>query len=348
MPFELMQYIPMQAVVGGVFIGAASGIYMLLAHRIAGNSGALKSVVVGPIETTKAALTLGLIATGSIMNLVLPALFEAPSAPSLGVYLGGFVVGVGTTLGNGCTSGHGLCGLSRFSIRSLVAVPVFMGCAIASATIKSGVYTFGAPVVAGQMDGKTVTTALYTFGLLAAMLLPAMLLQRKDIRDTYVGGWVGCCAGTGLSIGGMVRPSVITGALTPANFDSTLWVLFVTALSVTFVFYRIAQRSLVHEACAASGGVIDRKLVLGAALFGLGWGYTGYCPGPLLSTFGANPSDLATLLCLLGVINGMQATARVMASFTCDEKGNTSGAPAQLLEKESSGPHYQQFSCQLL
>jgi uncharacterized protein len=53
-----------------------------------------------------------------------------------GWVIGGFLVGVGTKLGNGCTSGHGICGLPRLSIRSWIAVPTFMGCGFVMATIR--------------------------------------------------------------------------------------------------------------------------------------------------------------------------------------------------------------------
>lgn len=66
-------------------------------------------------------------------------LFDKDGSGELNIFgwiLGGFLVGFGTKLGNGCTSGHGICGLARLSIRSWVAVPTFMVCGILAATIK--------------------------------------------------------------------------------------------------------------------------------------------------------------------------------------------------------------------
>ena len=131
-------FLPLQAVVGGLFIGCASGVYMLAAGRIAGNSGTIKSLIVGPREATKLSFLTGLFGGGVLGASLLPSSFEILPSPSPLVAMAGLLVGLGTALANGCTSGHGLCGLSRLSLRSLVAVPTFMAAAIATATTRSG------------------------------------------------------------------------------------------------------------------------------------------------------------------------------------------------------------------
>lgn len=129
---------PLEACIGGLFIGVACGTYMLLAGRIAGNSGALKSIILGPREPTKLAFAGGLIIGGVLIKRLLPTAFEVSPAPTLLLAIAGLATGVGTAMSNGCTSGHGLCGLSRFSLRSLAAVPTFMAVAIAVSTANSG------------------------------------------------------------------------------------------------------------------------------------------------------------------------------------------------------------------
>lgn len=111
----------------------------------------------------------------------------------------------------------------------------------------------------------------------------------------------------GLSIGGMVRPSVVTAALSPTKVDLTLWVLFVTALVVTFGFYRVAEHVLHVPEASAPKGSIDAKLLTGASLFGLGWGSSGLCPGPHLVSLAAAPTASAggwVMLATMGL--GMQ------------------------------------------
>lgn len=299
---------PLEAVVGGLFIGAACGIYMLTTGRIAGNSGALKSLVLGPMETTKVTFIGGLLLGGIYMKALLPTCFAStPPSASLALVASGLAVGLGTALGNGCTSGHGLCGLSRLSLRSLVAVPVFMVTAIGAATWSSGA-TFGPMVPIGTTSASTVAVAWQAAAGLAAGLVPLALIPVDYGKEAYAGLWTGLCFAVGLSVGGMVRPSVVTSALAPAHFDPTLWVLFMTALATTFVFYRVADALGVKAAnaySAASSRRIDGSLVLGAALFGLGWGTSGLCPGPHIVGLGADPTARGPLAMLAAVSVGM-------------------------------------------
>ena len=120
------------------------------------------------------------------------------------------------------------------------------------------------------------------------------LALKGTLKETYAGLWVGTCFAVGLSVGGMVRPSVVINALAPVRFDATLWVLFMTALATTFGLYRVASAVGVSGAsCLAPGssqGAIDAKLLTGAALFGLGWGTGGVCPGPQLVSLAADPT----------------------------------------------------------
>ena len=71
-------YMPVDAVIGGVLIGSGTGLYMLLAHRIAGNSGILKRTMLGPRDYGGAAYLVGLILAGVAMRLALPSTFEVP------------------------------------------------------------------------------------------------------------------------------------------------------------------------------------------------------------------------------------------------------------------------------
>ena len=70
-------------------------------------------------------------------------------------------------------------------------------------------------------------------------------------------------------------------------------------------FYRLAKYRGVAEACATTQGRVDGQLLLGAALFGTGWGATGACPGPLVVIVGAAPTAMGPLLILLGVAAGL-------------------------------------------
>ena len=122
-------FTPWSALVGGVLIGIAAAMFALLNGRIAGISG----VIGGLLKPTpgdvawRAAFVVGLLSAPLVYSLfaVLPELHIA--APSGTLVLAGLLVGIGTRYGSGCTSGHGVCGLSRLSPRSLVATATFMG-----------------------------------------------------------------------------------------------------------------------------------------------------------------------------------------------------------------------------
>eukprot|EP00919_Chromeraceae_sp_WS-2016_P052479 GHVR01124557.1.p1 GENE.GHVR01124557.1~~GHVR01124557.1.p1 ORF type:complete len:258 (+),score=50.66 GHVR01124557.1:651-1424(+) len=101
----------------------------------------------------------------------------------------------------------------------------------------------------------------------------------------------GCNFGFGLTVGGMTMQEKIKGAFDLANtWDPSLWVLFCTALLVTFIFVRIGDINggLLHHTPKSNtcNKAIDIRLVLGAAIFGVGWGMCGLCPGPLFVNCG--------------------------------------------------------------
>jgi len=129
---------PVQGLIGGVLIGLAAAMMLLGAGRIAGVSGIAAratGIASGDMSLTSAwSFLLGLpVGAGAIsLALGLPPV-EFASWPTLVV--AGLLVGFGTRLGSGCTSGHGVCGLSRLSQRSLVATGTFMAAGIATVLI---------------------------------------------------------------------------------------------------------------------------------------------------------------------------------------------------------------------
>jgi uncharacterized membrane protein YedE/YeeE len=123
-----------EALAGGLLIGASAGGLILVNGNIAGIAG----IVAGDAGTaTKAwqwAFIAGLVAAGlgaAILGRTVPAALGRESLPLLAI--AGLLVGIGTRLGNGCTSGHGVCGIARLNPRSLTATGIFM--AVAAATV---------------------------------------------------------------------------------------------------------------------------------------------------------------------------------------------------------------------
>lgn len=130
-------FTPVSALIGGALIGVAATLLYAMLGRIAGISGMLNAAIENPAERNWRVLFLvGLVlGAGAWFVFGNPALPARSDFPLLWLVLAGLLVGMGTRLGNGCTSGHGICGLARLSKRSLVAVLVFMGCGIATTTV---------------------------------------------------------------------------------------------------------------------------------------------------------------------------------------------------------------------
>ena len=124
------------AIAGGLLIGSAAGLLLLLSGRIAGVSGmaaaALRIADRGPPWIQASGFVLGLPAGALLVGLALgrPEITITSSLPLL--VAGGLLVGFGTRLGNGCTSGHGVCGLARLSPRSIAATGAFMAAGVAT------------------------------------------------------------------------------------------------------------------------------------------------------------------------------------------------------------------------
>jgi len=116
--------------IGGMLIGLSAAILMLARGRIAGISGIVEGVLrpkTGDVAWRVVFLT-GLVSGGLVMAMLLPERFDLTTNRTIGMTaLAGILVGIGVHVGCGCTSGHGVCGVSRISVRSLVAVPTFMG-----------------------------------------------------------------------------------------------------------------------------------------------------------------------------------------------------------------------------
>ncbi len=128
------EFTPLASLVGGAMIGAAAVLLMATHGRIAGISGIAVRMFPPFIDKDAAGrvlFILGLIAAPAVYATVTGAWAPMTIAGSSGILvLAGVLAGFGSVWGNGCTSGHGICGLSRLSVRSLVAVAIFMATAI--------------------------------------------------------------------------------------------------------------------------------------------------------------------------------------------------------------------------
>ena len=136
MTIDWTHFTPWASLAGGVLLGLASALFVLVNGRILGISGILGGLLAPRRGDAgwRIAFVLGMLAAPATMGLLAPAdWLSAPriEAGTVAIVVAGLLVGYGTRLGSGCTSGHGVCGLSRLSPRSLVATGTFMAAGFA-------------------------------------------------------------------------------------------------------------------------------------------------------------------------------------------------------------------------
>jgi uncharacterized membrane protein YedE/YeeE len=133
------EFTPWSALVGGLLIGLATALYVLGNGRVAGIAG----IIASPLRAMLSGVSLvaernrlqflgGLILAPWLWRLFAPLPAARIDVGTWGLVIAGLFVGVGVRMGNGCTSGHGVCGLSRLSVRSLANVLAFMGAGFAT------------------------------------------------------------------------------------------------------------------------------------------------------------------------------------------------------------------------
>ncbi len=127
----ILPFQPLPPLLGGLLIGTAGALLLYLNGRILGISGIYGGLIKPSNRTEvpwRAAMVLGMMCGGFILRLWFPEVFDVPLPVRQPFWLvsAGLLVGLGTAISSGCTSGHGICGISRLSPRSLVATGTFM------------------------------------------------------------------------------------------------------------------------------------------------------------------------------------------------------------------------------
>jgi uncharacterized protein len=140
-------FTPWAALMGGLFIGVSASLLLWLNGKIAGISGIANGAIwakTSDDRTWRVLFVVGLIVGGFMYVALFPDAIQARSGYPLGlVATAGLLVGFGTALGSGCTSGHGVCGLGRLSFRSLAATLAFLGAGIVTVFLLRHVFGLG-------------------------------------------------------------------------------------------------------------------------------------------------------------------------------------------------------------
>ncbi|KNZ78405.1 UPF0394 membrane protein [Termitomyces sp. J132] len=295
---------PIQSFIGGIGLSLPVHALLLLNGDVFGISGFVHRTVLGRKEPAFAVL--GLILGGAYIGLI-EGHGPSPFQHSFGrVALSGLLVGLGSKLSNGCTSGHMICGLSRFSLRSLVATLTFFATGVITSQLlpselpsadimdwslgPNGRVLLATQVVVSALLGSLVTTSRLSANDASALQKPHPISRLL----VYLA--------TGFEFALALRSS----------FDPSLAFLAAGALPTSIIlyqFFRGSERPLLGGRWSIpKGGLIDMKLIWGAAVFGAGWGLAGICPGPGLVNLGraitGGSGVLSVAIWLSGVIIG--------------------------------------------
>jgi uncharacterized membrane protein YedE/YeeE len=289
-----MSFTPVESLIGGVLIGTAASCSIMVDGKIMGISGIIGPFLRGSLGGKATALMwkglfiAGMVAGGLVNLANVDMAFPAVLHFSIVRYLIAAVcVGGGTRMCGGCTSGHGVCGLARFSFRSLVAVPTFMG--VAAVALQLAYLATDMPPV----DPKVAPLQWppqWQFPVAAAigsLLLVVAMVTVPNSQPVFSASATGLIFGLGLGVSGMTSQAKVLGFLDVLHtWDPSLAFVMGGALCVTFpAFYRTRQEGACPFAKdqkyeTPKTWPADWKLVVGSALFGTGWGLTGVCPGP--------------------------------------------------------------------
>mmetsp|Transcript_25302 Transcript_25302/g.45822 ORF Transcript_25302/g.45822 Transcript_25302/m.45822 type:complete len:374 (-) Transcript_25302:1161-2282(-) len=336
-----MGYTPVSGLIGGSLIGSSAAILLLFNGDILGASGILSSFILSPRETLTNTANHWKVSFVSSFFLFTKlyvnfAAIEGSAVPEndsmativspLGYTIAGLLVGFGTRLGNGCTSGHGICGLARLSKRSFVAVASFMTSGLLSATfcdeksifckyLRAGSDTLSDSLPNSNSAGIGYVMLYLALGAAIPMWMrgtpkpesPKDTSQDEEInnqRKLLPAAVSGALFSVGLAISGMINSSKIYGfldakGLRNGTYDPTLITVMGGGVVVSWISYQFVDRFNIikhkstlssplsqKKSCGKFGvptnQTLDLNLIVGSAIFGVGWGIGGLCPGPAI------------------------------------------------------------------
>lgn len=324
-------FTPVESFIGGALLGVAVSANLILFGRVTGFSGITSEMIrpssntfnSTPEKTWRVLFITGMVAAGFCAMNVDPN-FPTPLGLSMQTFaLAGLTVGVGTRLGNGCTSGHGICGLARFSMRSLVGTCCFMLTGVITA-IAGRSWSLDGYVGNDDVDNSEWRVApiawptKLAFPLGSCAIVVAMLtvttLGAMRARDNGQSGalqyWfaavyvaIGAGSALGLAVSGMLNQTKVLGFLDvaggrPGGWDPSLAFVMGGGLAVSLATHAWARQPgaapllrnqvpfyfcSMNKPGTPSATWKDPKLIVGSLIFGVGWGTGGICPGPALT-----------------------------------------------------------------
>jgi uncharacterized membrane protein YedE/YeeE len=312
------------ALLGGILIGAVAVVRHAIVGKITGISGILNGSTIYKLnkfpydeKLFKILFTLGVCLGGLLCYFLFPQAFvDWSKIPIERLLISGFLVGLGSAIGNGCTSGHGVCGISSLRLRSMVATGVFMTTGILTAIFTKSLSYF--PEFDNQLDMSSASIA-FAVALIICMLLyyiGNLLSRGKIINDEYqkrhfvtlTEFLTGVIFAVGMAVSNMSMNSATLSFL-----DLTVWnpaLIFVMGGAICLaapLFYFTNTKGtpfLATKFDLPTSKDIDLQLITGSGIFGIGWGLSGVCPGPALTNIFNLQSGYRPFLLIICMIFG--------------------------------------------
>jgi uncharacterized membrane protein YedE/YeeE len=367
-------FTPIHAFLGGAVLGLGTSWLLASNGRIAGFSGLTKGFLFPKSAvgwSFNGVFMAAFFSTAIVTNVLYPHIY-APGEYQLkpaALAASGVLVGMGTNIGSGCTSGHGICGLARFSKRSLFATAVFFMVALAVASIIRQLafdtfydVTLSLEKITDSYDYIQVFHGVVTVAIIIALVVVRIKHPSADspsaiaLLSTTFGA---ALMASGLALSGMTQPTKIfefLDFLTVAQDNSVGWdpsLAFVLggATGVALVAFRFILGNDVcfpiskMEAplCEATFQLptsvhLTKELASGMFLFGLGWGMGGICPGPaLLGMASGRPNFYIWFVCFIaGTRLGMYLTATKTSPTVVEKLGLPVEGDAKSYESDVS------------
>lgn len=323
----LNMFTPVEGGVGALLIQAATSSYLHLEGKVVGFSSTVYGAVTNP-NANNVSIVIGMFLSTRIIKWLLPSLAVVANPLNLSAStwaISGLLVGLGTSAGCGCTSGHMLSGLSRLRWRSFIATCTFFATGVITSYLAgnssqwscgvAGCYQYD-PAFTFFKDNSSALISITLAGLLwSYVVLPKVgkYLQKHSLTTmrVLISISTGLQFGLGLFIAGMTDPSKVAGflALTDVpKFDPSLAMIpLFTILPNIFLWKNwsppVVKRPVLEEKFELNfSSNTERKFLIGNAIFGVGWGLAGVCPGPGLLAFfltGVNSVQGAWIGCFL-------------------------------------------------
>lgn len=321
--------------IGGAIMALGSTVLLLGNGQMMGASNLMFSALLKPKETFQKdpskLVFIGSFCMASSLwqiliepNAMLDTGIGADRTPStIGTVLAGFLVGFGTKLSSGCTSGHGICGLGRLSKRSFVAVCTFCGSGMIVATLLS---RLSSSFLLTDGGTKSKPNPELSIAITSVAALVGMASLAKSAKKAVATSVSGALFSISLAVSKMIWPSNVIGFLQVGNiatnsYNPALMAVMATGVAFSLIGYQYKGQSSMSKPFWGDdwSGVptaqnIDSNLVIGSALFGAGWALGGLCPGPALFAATAGAPEVIGYWMPAFVLGGLVATSQSPAA----------------------------------